>query len=333
MGKLSSGKTKSGLFPGQFEARKGTFTGELVVTQLYHRDNWDKTARELCMGFILDIEDPEATGEPQENGLYRHIESFVKLQVDDDGNFSPGGAKSKAYKITSALLGEDFDSFSDDFEWEFILPQDVDLISIDDVPHHNEYPDGEEWLTLDDLTILNQSLYGNRAMFKFGHAQKPDKSYSDKITIIEAVALPKSQRSAPTQAAKPATKPASKPAAKPASKPASKPAAAPAAPVATGATNLPKYITWVHDKLAELSIPEEDQQPLMAFLLSETIPSRESFSKEQARTIKSFYDNDPDQITQAYAAWKETQAANGGEFPPEPEGTAPWDEEEDKEFA
>lgn len=317
MGRLGSGKTKGGTFPGQFDPKLGTFNAELVGLQLYHSDNFnDKNKLDLCLGFIMDIEDPDASNEPQENGLYRHTESFVRLQVDDDGNFGPGGAKAKAYKLLSAFYGEDFNSFDDDFEWWFDFPEGVEFDHIDDVPHHKSYQKDEEWLPLVDIFIKpagkqERGVMGSRAMIKFGHAQKPDGSYSDKISIIEAIALPRSARSGA------APKASSRAKAAPA--PQAAPAPAPAAPATPGANSAPQYIVWVINKATELGIPSEDFQPWFEDFLGEPINAPDSFSKEQAKRFKSAYDNDSDQLTQSYAEWKAAAPFSGGEFPAEPE--------------
>lgn len=205
MGKgFTSRKAPSMVAPGSFEPREGTFVGELIGAQFYWSTNFnarganpDISQREGCdlnLGFIFAIEDPDSDNDPMENdaeGRYRHIESFVRLHVDKDGNFGPGGARAKANKLMTALNGESFNPYDDEFDFTLYGPKLEQYDEIFEVPHIEEYDKGEEWLQLTELSVNGKNLIGERAMLQFGYAEKPNGGRSERLSIIGAMPMPK----------------------------------------------------------------------------------------------------------------------------------------------
>lgn len=188
--------------PGSFLPQEGVFISELIAAQLYWstkfgvKDN-DITAREDCelnLGLVFAVQDPDSDNDPMEDdaqGRYRHSEGFVRLHVDKDGNFGPGGGKAKAHKILAALLGQAFDPYDKDFDFTLYGPELEQYDDIFLVPHFQEYNKDEEWLKLTELIVNGTNLIGREAQLQFGYAEKPQGGRSERITIIGAMTMPK----------------------------------------------------------------------------------------------------------------------------------------------
>ena len=175
--------------------REGSFYGKLVGGFLYRsRDFNDKEKINLQMGLTFHVEDNDSEHDPIEGteNLYEYTEHFLNLNVDDDGNFTPGGERARAYKLLSGFYGKDFNSFDEDFEWGFYGPWMDNISGIDDVPLVETFEKGAPWPTpLTDIDILGDSLIGRRAILKFGYPTNPQtKQPGKRLKALDAVPIP-----------------------------------------------------------------------------------------------------------------------------------------------
>lgn len=297
--RFGSKATTQTTFPGQFQVREGTFEAELLGMQIYWNDPFQKDADpELQVGFILGIDDPDATHDPdEETELYIHREQFVRLQVDDEGNFSPGGARAKAYKLISAFYGQDFDAFDSEFEWELEAAEFDSMESIADIPHRKDYDKNDEWLRLDGVSVMGEPLFGKKAMIQFGYAQKPDGSYSDRLTVVGAMAMPRTRRSG-----------ASKAKGKAKGKGGDTPRPVRGEPAGTpGLADAPAHVKWVLARLEKAGMVGGQATGFLSNFFETEISSPLDLTVAQAKTFKGLWQaDDGEQLTQAAADWWES---------------------------
>jgi len=322
---FTSGKTANKVFPGSWIPEAGTYEMTLAGAMLYWNDAFkEEDPPQLQMGFIFQVDDPDCPNEPMEGteSTYEFVENYVRLQVDDDNNFSPGGKRAKAFKVLSALYGKEFDSFSDEFEWNVWSQafEDLDLESIADVPHIKSYKEGERWLQLDEINIMGTNVIGQKCMIQIGFPERPDGKQSDNLRIVAAIALPSSKRkgSSKSGAAKP--KGGKKSGGGKSAKGGTPDEAAPEAP---------KHVVWTLSKFGELEIPEGHWLPFLRFWTEDpALASVNDMSREDAVKFKGIYDSDVEQVKEMYADWAQQQ-----EFPPDaPAAVTGEDDDDDEDF-
>lgn len=316
---------------GSFAPREGVFIGELIGAQLYWSTNFntpkdtDISMREGCdlnIGFVFAVEDPDSDNTPMENdaeGRFQHIEGFVRLQIDKDGNFGPGGSRSKANKIMTGLYGESFDAFDENFEFALYAPELEQYNDIYEVPHYQEYDKGEEWLKLTELSISGQNLIGRRAQLQFGYADKPNGTKSEKVTIIHAMPMPKTatRKKAPLKSGAAKKGENGNGAGDVTETPFDKPA--PAKPEAkTDVSILPQHIRWVIGRMATppLSIQERDWLPFLQHFTEDAeggpITDLETLDRVDAKSFKGLYEADNgEQLAELYQEWAKSRALSG----------------------
>lgn len=333
---------------GSFMPQEGVFIGELIGAQLYWSTNFnapkdtDISTREGCdlnLGFMFAIEDPDSDNEPMENdpeGRYLHIEGFVRLQVDKDGNFGPGGSRAKANKIMSGLYGESFDSFDEDFEFALYAPALEEYNDIYEVPHFQEYDKGEEWLKLTELSINSQNLIGKKAQLQFGHADKPDGSKSDKVTIIHAMPMPKTGgKKKPAMKSGAAKKGENgNGVADVTENPFEKEEPAKAAAPRTDVTELPKHVRWVVGRLTTppLNVQEAHWLPFLQHFTEDAvggpIQALEDLDRLDAQSFKGLWEADEgEQLAEMYREWAKGRALAGKKAEPAEDDDEFGDEE------
>lgn len=329
---FTSTKPPSMAAPGSFLPREGVFIGELIGAQLYWSSkfgekNNDIAAREGCdlnLGLIFAVQDPDSDNDPMEDdaeGRYRHVESFIRLHVDKDGNFGPGGGRAKANKILTALNGESFDPFDSDFEFGLYGAGLEKYDDIYEVPHITEYDKGEEWLALTEVIINGKNLIGQSAQFQFGNAEKPDGGKSEKITIISAMPMPKTgsgKKKSASLKSKPATKGSNGNGTADIDTPLDP--EPPAAPTSdrVDLASMPKSVQWVLKRLAAepMSIPEKHWLPFLQHFTedSETGPvaALEDLSRDDALKFQGLHKaDDGDQLAEMYREWARDLALAG----------------------
>lgn len=319
--------------PGSFMPREGVFIGELIGAQLYWSTNFnapkdtDISTREDCdlnVGFMFAIEDPDSDNEPMENdeeGRYLHIEGFVRLQVDKDGNFGPGGSRAKANKIMTGLYGESFDPFDEDFEFALYAPELEGMNDIYEVPHYQEYDKGEEWLKLTELSINGVNLIGRKTQLQFGHADKPDGTKSEKVTIIHAMPMPKvgSRKKGGAMKSSAAKKGENgNGVADVTENPFEKDGPPPRTEPRVDVTALPKHVRWVVGRLTTppLNIQESHWLPFLQHFTEDAvggpIKALEDLDRVDAQSFKGLWEaDDGEQLAEMYQEWaKATALAN-----------------------
>lgn len=317
---------------GSFAPREGVFIGELIGAQLYWSTNFnapkdaDISIREGCdlnIGFIFAIEDPDSENTPMENdaeGRYQHIEGFVRLQIDKDGNFGPGGSRAKANKIMTGLYGESFDAFDENFEFALYAPELEQYNDIYEVPHYQEYDKGEEWLKLTELSINGQNLIGKRTQLQFGHADKPDGGKSDKVTIIHAMPMPKtgSRKKAPLKSGAAKKGENGNGAGDVTEDPFEKEAAPVRTEPRVDTSALPQHIRWVIARMTTppLSIQEKDWLPFLQHFTEDAvggpIAALEDLDRVDAKSFKGLYEADGgEQLAEMYQEWAKARALSG----------------------
>lgn len=335
--------------PGSFMPQEGVFIGELIGAQLYWstkfgEKNNDIAAREGCdlnLGLIFAVNDPDSDNDPMEDdaqGRYRHSEGFVRLHVDKDGNFGPGGGKAKANKILTGLLGQSFDPFDDDFEFTLYGPELEQYDDIFEVPHFTEYQKDEEWLKLTELVVNGTNLIGREAQLQFGYQDKPQGGRSERITILTAMAMPKTGKKKATAkmnggTAKKGeqTNGAGDTMGEDPFTPEEKPAqAAPKVDLAA----LPNHIKWVVKHLASepMNVQEAHWLPFLQHFTADgeggPIATLEDLDRADAKTFKGLYEaDDGEQLAEMYRTWRLdlTKAAKKA-------AAAEPEEDEDDEF-
>ena len=323
---FSSGKTKSLVFPGTWIPREGTFEATLTGCTIFWNDDYNnKEKKQLQIGLIMELNDPDCDNEPLKNTefTFEHVENYIRLMVDDELNFSPGSTRAKAYKILHAFYGEAFDSFSDDFTWVMYAPEFDNMSSITEIPHKNDYNQGEEWLRLKEFSIMGTGMFGRKALIQVGYAEKPSGGFSERLTIVGALPLPSTGKKASggknqgkrTSRAKTEAKQEQKEPAE--AKPATD-------------NEHPKHVGYVLARLATLGIPEGQQLPFLRYFAQDpTLKTVDDFPRETALVFKGLYSSDPEQVKQQYLEWaKPSEDESDDMFPPDPEEDIFEDEDE-----
>jgi hypothetical protein len=319
--------------PGSFMPREGVFIGELIGAQLYWSTNFnapkdtDISTREDCdlnLGFMFAIEDPDSDNEPMENdeeGRYLHVEGFVRLQVDKDGNFGPGGSRAKANKIMTGLYGESFDAFDEDFEFALYAPKLEEFNDIYEVPHYQEYDKGEEWMRLTELSVNGANLIGRKAQLQFGYAEKPNGTKSEKVTIIHAMPMPKTggKKKAAAMKSGAAKKGENGNGAQDVvENPFEKEASTPKAEARVDVSTLPQHIRWVVARLTTppLNIQEAHWLPFLQHFTEDAvggpIATLEDLDRVDAKSFKGLWEADEgEQLAEMYREWAKERALSG----------------------
>jgi hypothetical protein len=316
---------------GSFTPRIGTFLATLENVLLFWSDKFGTDDRELNLGFVMAIDDPESL-EPSErdDGLYKYVENYVRLQVDSDGNFGPGGSRAKANKLLSAFVGRPIDLNAPDYEFALWGPELERYDDIYSVPHWKDYEKGEAWLSLTEISVSGVNAVGRQAQVQFGHAEKPDGTKSEKVSIVNAM-----------------------PVIQPSRKAGKKPMRSTAQPTGNGSQSLedqtpeigPPIPTpikrqpdidpmayegatrWVLKALQKMEVPNMNWLGFLRFFCEDATMTLDKLSVEDARTFKGLFDSDNGvQLVEMYKEWAKVSTttaadeADGEEFPDD----LPW---------
>ena len=153
---------------------------------------------EVSLTYVFNLGDLDDKG--QDEIFYQ---GFVTVPLDEKtGLPKMSGKKSRYYKITSALANEVFDPKDPNVSIRIGFPDDyATLEGILNMPGFKDYAQGEERLKLHSYLVNGKEIIGQECNIELDHANKPDGTPSDRISIVGATAIAKEVKrvSAPQQ--------------------------------------------------------------------------------------------------------------------------------------
>lgn len=168
--------------------RKGNFRALLQEIQCFTEKNMQTQEPEVSLTYVFNLGDLDDKG--QDEIFYQ---GFVTVPRNDEtGMPKMSGKKSRYYKITSALANEMFDPKDEKVSIRIGFPDEyASLEGILNMPSFKDYTPGEERLKLHSYLVNGKELIGQECNILLDHANKPDGTPSDRISIVEATAIAK----------------------------------------------------------------------------------------------------------------------------------------------